>query len=904
VNAARILAALAAGAARRPRAVVLIAVALGLAGGALALRLQPAAGADTLVGRSSATYQATQRYYRRFGDDAVIVLVKGSLRQLVLTQDIERELGLEGCISGKVPAQAIASFGGAKGPCGQLARAHAVRVVFGPGTFINEAVGQISDQLTLQTQQAAAQAQRASQLVYRAALARHDGVAQARRLALAASRVVELQYVERLLQTGERYGITSPPSLNDPAFITRLVFDSSKPAGTPKERFAYLFPTPDSAIVSVRLNAGLSESQRTRAIGLIRQAVAMPAWRLAHGESYLVTGVPVIVSDLTDSITASIRLLLVAVLLVMAATLALIFGCRPRLLPLGVALLAAALAFGALAVSGASLTMASIGVLPVLVGLAVDYSIQFQSRVEEARAGSRAAGPGSTGALVSRAAAVGGPTIATAAAATAGGLLVLALSPVPMVRGFGLLLVAGLVLAVLCAFTAGSAALVLAERFGRRGRRGLGARGPARALAGWLGAAWRGARELLLDNPVSRGVTRTALSYAPRHPGRVLGIGLALAVVGWGLGTQTRVETNIQKLVPQNLASLRNLNTLERATGVGGEIDVMVSADDLTRPQVVDWMTAYQGNLLRRFGYTPTRGCGRAQLCPAFSLPDLFAYAGQSGQTPNLSQADIRGLLDAVPAYFSQGVITPDRRTATLAFGIRLMPLDQQERVIAEMRRGLQHRPPGVTAELVGLPVLAADANAQVSSVGRRMLTMLAGLAAVALVLLVAFRGDRRRALVPLIPIVLATGWSALLLFAIRIPLNPMSVTLGALVIAITTEFSVLLSERYRHERIAGHGPRRALARTYRSTGAAVVASAATAIAGFAVLVLSDIQMLRGFGFVTVIDLTASLLGVMVVLPAALLLAERGELARLPLSWIEGATARVRTGGRARHEPA
>jgi len=100
-------------------------------------------------------------------------------------------------------------------------------------------------------------------------------------------------------------------------------------------------------------------------------------------------------------------------------------------------------------------------------------------------------------------------------------------------------------------------------------------------------------------------------------------------------------------------------------------------------------------------------------------------------------------------------------------------------------------------------------------------------------------------------------------------------VTLGALVIAISTEFSVLLSERYREERGRGHEPREALARTYRSTGAAVLASGATAIAGFAVLVVSDIRMLRDFGFVTVVDLTVSLLGVLVVLPAVLLLAER-----------------------------
>jgi hypothetical protein len=148
---------------------------------------------------------------------------------------------------------------------------------------------------------------------------------------------------------------------------------------------------------------------------------------------------------------------------------------------------------------------------------------------------------------------------------------------------------------------------------------------------------------------------------------------------------------------------------------------------------------------------------------------------------------------------------------------------------------------------------------------------------AVALVLLAALR-TARRALVPLVPIALATGWSALVLFCLRIPLNPMSVTLGALVVAISTEFSVLLAERFRAERRAGLDERAALARTYRSTGAAVFASGMTAIAGFAVLTASDIRMLRSFGWVTVVDLTVALIGVLVVLPSVLVLAERGPI--------------------------
>ena len=83
-----------------------------------------------------------------------------------------------------------------------------------------------------------------------------------------------------------------------------------------------------------------------------------------------------------------------------------------------------------------------------------------------------------------------------------------------------------------------------------------------------------------------------------------------------------------------------------------------------------------------------------------------------------------------------------------------------------------------------------------------------------------------------------------------------------------------------------------ALERTYRSTGRAVLASGITAIAGFGVLILSSITMLRDFGFVTLIDLSVSLGGVLLVLPAVLVLSERGAMTesarRVALATIAG----------------
>ena len=79
--------------------------------------------------------------------------------------------------------------------------------------------------------------------------------------------------------------------------------------------------------------------------------------------------------------------------------------------------------------------MASIAVLPVLLGLGVDYAIQYQARVEEHGRRPRQA----QGAADDRHRRAWPPSV---------GFSVLLLSPVPMVRGFGLVLVVGIVVRV------------------------------------------------------------------------------------------------------------------------------------------------------------------------------------------------------------------------------------------------------------------------------------------------------------------------------------------------------------------------------------------------------------------------------------------------------------------------
>jgi hydrophobe/amphiphile efflux-3 (HAE3) family protein len=883
------LARIAGRAVERPTPVIVAAVLLTLIGAVAALRLQAERSPDSLVDRGSGTYTATQRFYEEFGDEPVEILVKGDLRQLLLTDNLKRLLTLESCLSGKAAGGQVISRQPAPPACAAIARLDPSAVVFGPATFLNQFAIQANKLFSQQQQATIVQAQQAARQAVLQAKKAGLSATQQQQAGQAAAQQVLARFQQQIQTLAFEYGQTGLPRLDDPRYVSSVICDDRFPGCVPKARFSAIVPSSDAALISVRLRPDLSESERREAISLFREAVADPRFRLQRASSgtqpsYVVSGVPVVFEGLAEELSTEIFILLAAALGTMVITLAVVFRTPLRLLPLGIAIGAAGIVFGFLSLAGGSLTMASIAVLPVLIGLSVDYAIQFQARFVEA------VGAGSSPPRAAvEAAARGGPVIATAALATVAGFAVLVLSPIPMVRGFALLLVLGIVVAFTLALTVGLSTLSLLKPSTKPARASDEVAHPA-APPATEPARWWAPESVDDDSRMNAGRTRSgrlvmrALAFSIAAPGRVLAVAALVAILGWGVGTRIPVISDIRQLVPRDLPALQNVDELERATGISGLTYVTVTATDLSEPAVISWMRDFEQRVLVRHGYGgqyPSCTDEQTEICPEISLPD-FLYAGAQA-TP--SRQRIRTRLRLLPQYVAQALVTTDPATGKLGntgvitFGIKVMPFDQQKELIDDIRAQVDppgtedDPPPGVSAQVLGLPVLAADANSALS--GSRYLVTVAGLLAVALVLVAAYR-SASRALVPLIPIVLATGWSSLVLWVAGVPLNPMSATLGALVIAIATEFSVLLSARYHEERRRGGTMGEALRRAYARTGAAVLASGITAIAGFAVLVLTDIRMLRDFGLVTVFDLGVALVGVLLVLPAALVWSEGG----------------------------
>ena len=81
-------------------------------------------------------------------------------------------------------------------------------------------------------------------------------------------------------------------------------------------------------------------------------------------------------------------------------------------------------------------------------------------------------------------------------------------------------------------------------------------------------------------------------------PGKVIAAAAVLAVAGWIAGTQTKIISDFHELLPASLPELKDVGALEDETGVSGYVDVAIDADDISDPEVVEWMKGYRDRVL------------------------------------------------------------------------------------------------------------------------------------------------------------------------------------------------------------------------------------------------------------------------------------------------------------------
>ncbi|KGN39005.1 MMPL family transporter [Knoellia subterranea] len=177
--------------------------------------------------------------------------------------------------------------------------------------------------------------------------------------------------------------------------------------------------------------------------------------------------------------------------------------------------------------------------------------------------------------------------------------------------------------------------------------------------------------------------------------------------------------------------------------------------------------------------------------------------------------------------------------------------------------------PPGVTVLVTGGPAFGADIAKAFD--GANLTLLLVTIGVVALLLLLTYRSPILW-LVPVVVVGLADQLAAVLtkVLGSALDLSFDAGIVSVLVFGAGTNYAMLLISRYREELRHEANHRTALASAWRATLPAIVASNATVVVALATLALAVTPGTRGLGVASAAGLLVALVGVLVLLPAAL----------------------------------
>jgi predicted RND superfamily exporter protein len=142
---------------------------------------------------------------------------------------------------------------------------------------------------------------------------------------------------------------------------------------------------------------------------------------------------------------------------------------------------------------------------------------------------------------------------------------------------------------------------------------------------------------------------------------------------------------------------------------------------------------------------------------------------------------------------------------------------------------------------------------------GRTEMTLL-GLVLIFIILLIIYKGDLIKALLPVLPMLVVIGWMGGVMYLANLKYTPLTATLGALILGVGSEYAILMMERFYEELGKIGEPMEALRITTRRIGSALIASGLTTVFGFGALLASPFSITSNFGMVTVLAIIFSLL--------------------------------------------
>ncbi|SEA19764.1 hypothetical protein SAMN05421743_103155 [Thalassobacillus cyri] len=431
------------------------------------------------------------------------------------------------------------------------------------------------------------------------------------------------------------------------------------------------------------------------------------------------------------------------------------------------------------------------------------------------------------------------PAVMTALIATALGFISLYTSPVPMIQDFGKMLTLGMIVSFFVGLFLLIPILYTRDHF-------FGSKRKKESKSKKEGKADR-----YLDK-----LTKILIKL------RWLIITLAIitAALGIWVDTDAGVETDVENFMPQDDPALADIHKLRDIIGTTDQVSLVYKGEDVVNPEIMRWVDDVSESLDEEF----------AEVVDTKSITTAVKQMND-GELPE--NGEWLTHLEDMPEEQAKLLINEEHTQGVINIGIKHMESEPLQAFLNDLEVYLEkNEAADVETTITGKSVLDVEMISALTS-GRYQMTLL-GMGLVFLGLLLIYRHPVK-AFIPLIPIILIVGWSGAAMYFLGIDYTPLTATLGALIIGIGTEFTVLIMERYYEERKKGNDSEAAIRISNQKIGKAIFTSALTTIGGFSALLISDFVILSNFGLMTLINISLALFSTVIVMPAILIILDR-----------------------------
>jgi len=603
----------------------------------------------------------------------------------------------------------------------------------------------------------------------------------------------------------------------------------------PSEAQARYVPSGMMTLLLITLEPDLSEDARDRCLDTIETVISVSS--PPPGVSVSISGDPAFDIQMQEAMRQEVGTMIGIALVLMVAAIGLLFShVRYRFLPVGIIVCGILLTFGILGFFDLRVTSPVIGSFPVIIGLGIDYGVQFHSRFhEEIRDKSLRE---AIVAMLSHA----GPVHLIAMCTTALGFAALLFSPVPMIRDFGTACLIGVVSCFLLAVLIVPTFFTLFG-YGREMNR------QDQTDATEMGTIGR--YNEFLGNLAVR---------AAKHPIPVILLFGFIAVAGIQYDGAIEINIDQQSFVPETMPARVSLEKVEEAIGGTSTVPVIVRGGDILDPTALKWIDT--------FGTYETEH--QDEITAQTSIATLIRdYNG--GSIPE-TRSGIETVVARIPAETREAYLSGNAE-AVIEFRTVDLGIDETSILINRIRDDIAwlEPPAGIDLRPTGRATVYGNLYDGII-LSKNQMTVL-GLCLIAAFMVLAYR--RFDSLAPILPVVMIIGWNDLIMYVLGIAYTPLTACLGSMTVGLAMDYTILILERSREEFAKGAEVYEAIHKGVAKIGTPITISGLTTLFGFSAMLASSFSLVSGFGQTTVITIFFSLVGGIIVMPAVAVLVLR-----------------------------